>query len=198
MNRNPWTRTKRREMADGWASFCMLADPLAAWESIYTADRLQVVEPILGGVSAIVAPFVYLADVGTSESLGAELDAIRTAAGIIRRRGLSLHDPGTETAKHLDALSGHIERMRRAAAMAEILLAKHGWKFDSATGKAREVANRKGGDLLATLIRRLGVEHGNTPSGRVKIKRALAPIFATDLDAGPRGNIARALENLKR
>lgn len=199
MKRNP-ENAKRREMADGWASFCMLADPIGAWESLYTVERVSIYEPILGVFfSTVIAPFVFLADVGTSASLGAELDAIRTTAALVRRLGLSLHDPGTETAKNLDALAGNLERMRHAATMAEELLRRHGWKFDPLTGKAREVAKRRGGYLIVRLVQRLGVEgkHGNTPAGRVRIKAMLSPIFS-DLDAGPHGAIARALENLGR
>jgi len=196
MEQYPWAGTRRQPLADGWASFCTLADPVGTWERIISA-RVSVEEPILGIITVIVAPFVYLADVGTSESLGAELDAIRTTAGLLRRRGPSLHDDGAETTKNLDALSANVERMRHAATMAEELLRRHGWKYDAKTGKVREVAKRKGGDFLATLIRRLGVEYGNTPAGRVTIKAMLAPVFP-DLDAGPHGNIARAMENLGR
>lgn len=202
MNRNPWTRIKRQELCDGWGSFCLLSDPLGAWESVCSPERLAVDEPILGGISAIVAPFVYLADVGTSDSLGAELDALRTSADILRRRGPGpLHDPERleETARRIEVELPRLERMRHAAATAEKLLVKHGWKFDSATGKARRAAKHKGGELLVRLIQRLGVEgkHGDTPAGRAAIKRTLSPVFP-DLDAGPRGAIARALQNLER
>lgn len=154
-------------------------------------------EKIIGGLAEFIAPFICLADRGTSSSREAELEAVRTTIAIIRRPLMSLV-AGIETVERLEVLCIHIERMRHAAAMAEELLRRNGWKFDPKKKKVREVAPRKGGDFLASIIRRLGLEYGSDSAGRVKIKNFLAPIFEDYLDSGPRGNIARALENITR
>ena len=201
MARNPWARPKRQEMCDGWASFCDLADPIAAWESVYSPKRVAVYEPELGGISAIVAPFVYLADKGTAAALGSEIATLRGAATVLRRHGPGpLHEPDRleETAKRIEAEIPRLERMQRAATMAEKLGWKYGWKYDATAGKVCEVAKHKGGDLLVRIIQRFGAEHGTDSGVREKIRKILSPIFEAALDAGPRGNIARALENMKR
>jgi len=169
-------------MADGWASFCTLADPIAAWQSVYSPERVAVIEPILGGVSAIIAPFAYLEDVGTSATLGAELEAIRTAAASVRRRGLSLHDDGTETAKDLDAHAANVERMRHAATMAEKLALSLGWKYDADSGRMTQTRKgSRGRDLLRECARRIYAHQyatkGNTAAVRQKISRELSTVF---------------------
>ncbi|MHB8783766.1 MAG: hypothetical protein ACYDAX_10180 [Desulfobacteria bacterium] len=200
MDRNPWARTKRESMCDGWASLCDFENVLDVWDSLYSPERLAVNEPVLGGLSEFVAPIVYLADRGTSAALAAEIETLCAAAEILRRHGPGpLHDPDRleETAKRVESEIPRLERMRHCAAKAEELLRRHGWKFDAETGKVCEVAKRKGAELLPRIIQRLGIEHGKDADAREKIKKELSPYFE-DLDAGPRGNIARALENLKR
>lgn len=202
MKQHPNSKAKRRELADSWGSFCAFArDPIAAWEATYSLERIKIDSPMLGGISAMIAPFVFLADVGTSQSLGAELNTLREAAATVRR-----HSPGhlqaehyRETVRRIEAEIPRFERMRRAAALAENLLRKYGYKYDPKTGKVGEDRKRRGSSLLVRLIQRLGAEYRNTPAGRNAIKIFLSTVFdAADLDSGPKGNIAHALENLKR
>lgn len=185
MDRNPWKRTKRQEMADGWASFCMLADPIAAWESVYSTKRVAVFEPELGGVSAIIAPFVYLADKGTAAALAAEIETLRAAAAVLRRRGPGpLHDPERleETAKRVEAEIPRIERMQNAATMAEKLSRRLGYDFNQATRRMSLTGKgHRGRDLVRECARRIYAHQyskkGNTASVRQKISRELSVIF---------------------
>lgn len=180
----------------------MLANPIEAWEAVHSPDRVAHDAPVIGGLATLMQPFIYLMEHGLAESIGAEIKILQEAAAILLRRGPGpLHDPDRldETARRIKAEIPRIERMRCAADLAEHLLGKHGWKYNQEKKTLLEIAPRGGTDFLNLIIRAHGIEYGTGVAGRERIKNELAPIFGgARLDATSRGNIARALENLKR
>ncbi len=192
-------RNFRQLAADGWLNICrQITDPIKAWEDYHTPERLSETEPVLGTLSVFLQPIQFIVEHGTSETLAREITTLQSVNPILRRhRRPPFQRPiwGKITAG-IEVEIDWFEAMYRAAVKAEELLRKHGWKFDPTTGRVSVTGKRKGQELLVRMFQRLGVEYGHTAKARRRIKRELAPFF--DVDAGPRGNIARALENMKR
>ena len=193
-----YRRDFRQLAADGWLNICrQIADPIKAWEDYHTPEVLSEIEPVLGTLSVFLHPIQFIAEHGTSETLAREMKTLQSVEPILRRhRRPPFQRPiRSKIMAEIDVEIRWFKAMYRAAVKAEELLRKHGWKYDPTTGRVSVTGKRKGQELLVRMIQRLGVEYGHTAKARRRIKRELAPFF--DVDAGPRGNIARALENMK-
>jgi hypothetical protein len=86
MKRYPFERPLRDQIVDGWASFCRFPNPIKSWESAHDPEELAAKKSILGGISLLVAPLVFLCEVGTSAVLDTEIKTLRSAVEIFRRR----------------------------------------------------------------------------------------------------------------
>jgi hypothetical protein len=95
-----------------------------------------------------------------------------------------------------------LEFERKSSVTAEKYLAEAGWRFDQPTRQlVATKEKRRGRSLLTLCMLTLAEEFGRgarDATVRAKIKEYLSPIFSVDLEDGPRGNIARALENDQR
>jgi hypothetical protein len=146
----------------------------------------------------LLDPVAILQYIGASQEIKERIDTVKKASAINRDCPTIPDVERDANGERFDALLKRLLYLERAARQAEERLASAGARFDSAT---RKVKIRTGGRdvfLLTRCIQTLGIEYGDDPDGRRKIKDCLESIFDEVLDAGPRGNIKKALEGLKR
>jgi hypothetical protein len=151
-----------------------------------------------GFMEKLLDPVAILQYIGTSQEIKECINTVEKASAI-NRDCPTIPDAEREAnGERFDALLKRLRYLERAARQAEEILAKAGARFDSATRKVKIRTGGRDAFLLTRCIQTLGIKYGDDPKGRGKIKDCLESIFDEDLDAGPRGNIKKALESLKK
>jgi hypothetical protein len=145
----------------------------------------------------LLGPATFLTKFGSPETIEAEAATLLAAIAVLQKH---LGAFGDRDIKDLSFFERCLESRAKAARLAMEYLARVGWRFDPTTRRVKAKADHRGKDLLRLCIQALGVEYGKDDNGRKRIKDYLSSILEleVELDAGPRGDIARALEGLKR
>jgi len=187
----------RQDLIDGWLSFCQRSNPALgeAWEFANDPSGFTKEESRLKGLVPLLGPVAFLVKHGNAESIGRNAATLHHAADVLMKTNPGWTDA---TVKGLAQQMDQFRMWADSARKAEEHLNRHGWCFDSNTKKIRAVSKHKGRHLLTLCIQSLAAEFGTDIEGRRKIAEYLSPYFMEKLDPAPRGNVARALENIAR
>jgi hypothetical protein len=173
---------------------------------IPSADPLSIAA--LRGLAPLIGPVAFLSEFGDAESIEQEAARLQMASDILIKiasvgvEGDILGATSTpDTVAAIGTLSQWIDQLRQrsnAAKIASLYLERNGWRFDRETKKVYAVEKNRGRNFLVLCIQALSTEGRNDEGNRREIARFLSRFFTDDLDPGPRGIIARAIENIKR
>lgn len=160
----------------------------------------------LGALEELLSPVAILQHLGTSAKIRRWLGTVKAAAAVNRDLPGIPAEERRENAKRFDLLEERLLYQLRGTSRAEEILAVSGWQFDPEENilKAKMVKGQPGNRPEIFLLRCIEAAADNFRKLKGEpLREAIAEelwlYFPGDtLDKGPRGNIARALENYRR